>query len=156
MRQPTAASIALFLVMMSSSNLSSQSVASDEKATQNADGRMTQEESKKLKSPVPFNKDSITRGRILFIRDCKECHGADGKSQVDVVANATDLTEPKFWTSGTSEGEIFRSIRDGAGDAMPPFKAKIENEKDIWHLVNFIRSLWPEPARPKLQQAGAN
>ena len=156
MRQPTAASIALFLVMMSSSNLSSQSAASDEKATQNADGRMTREESKKLKSPVPFNKDSITRGRILFIRDCKERHGADGKSQVDVVANATDLTEPKFWTSGTSEGEIFRSIRDGAGDAMPPFQAKIENEKDIWHLVNFIRSLWPEPARPKLQQTGAN
>jgi len=151
MRQSTAAFIVLFLVMISSLSLSSQSAAADEKATQNADGRLTQEEAKKLKSPVPFNKDSIVRGRTLFVRDCKECHGADGKSQVDVVANATDLTEPMLWANGTSEGEIFRSIRDGAGDAMPPFKAKIENEKDIWHMVNFIRSLWPEPARPKVQ-----
>jgi mono/diheme cytochrome c family protein len=156
MRRQTAAPIVLLLAMMSSPNLSSPSAAADEKATQNADGRLTQEQAKKLKSTVPFNKDSIVRGRTLFIRDCKECHGADGKSQVDVVANATDLTEPKLWISGTSEGEIFRSIRDGAGDAMPPFKAKIENEKDIWHLVNFIRSLWPEPARPKLQETGAN
>ena len=156
MRQQTAASIALWLVVISSAILSTQSAAADEKATQNADGRLTQEEAKRLKSPVPFNTGSIARGRTLFIRDCKECHGADGKSQVDVVANATDLTEPKLWTSGTSEGEIFRSIRDGAGDAMPPFKAKIENEKDIWHMANFIRSLWPEPARPKLQETNAN
>jgi mono/diheme cytochrome c family protein len=156
MSQQTAASVALFLVMMSSSNLASQSAAADDTATQNADGRLTQDEAKKLKSPVPFNKDSIARGRNLFIRDCKECHGADGKSQVDVVANATDLTEPKLWASGTSEGQIFRSIRDGAGDAMPPFKAKIENEKEIWHMVNFIRSLWPEAARPKLQETGDN
>ena len=44
---------------------------------------------------------------------------------------------------------MFRSIRDGAGDAMPPFDEKFENEKDIWDMVNFIRSLWPEPARPR-------
>ena len=156
MRRQTAASIVLCVILMSGAIHSGRSIAVDEKATQNADDRMTQEAAKKLKSPVPFNKESIARGRTLFIRDCKECHGADGKSQVDVVANATDLTEPKLWTSGTSEGEIFRSIRDGAGDAMPPFKAKIENEKDIWHLVNFIRSLWPEPARPKLQEAQVN
>ena len=105
MRQPTAAAIALCLVMISA--------AADDKATQGADERMTQEEAKKLKSPVPFNTASIARGRTLFLRDCKECHGADGKSQVDVVANATDLTEPKYWTSGTTEGEVFRSIRDG-------------------------------------------
>lgn len=156
MRQQTAAAIALCVIMISSAKLSSQSAAADEKAAPAADERMTQEAAKKLKSPVPFSTVSIVRGRTLFLRDCKECHGADGKSQVDVVANATDLTEPKYWTSGTTEGEVFRSIRDGAGDAMPPFQEKIEDEKDIWHMVNFIRSLWPEPARPKLQDANAN
>ena len=148
MRLPTAVSIALCLAMFSSLSHRIESAVADE--------RMTQEAAKKLKSPVPFSTASIGRGRTLFLRDCKECHGADGKSQVDVVANATDLTEPKYWTSGTTEGEVFRSIRDGAGDAMPPFKEKIENEKEIWDIVNFIRSLWPEPARPKLQETGAN
>lgn len=113
--------------------------------------RMSSEEARKLKSPVPFTKESIARGRAIFARNCTACHGNDGKSQVDVVANATDLTDPKAWGSGTSEGEIFRSIRDGAGDTMPPFKSQIGKEEDLWHLVNFIRSLWPEPMRPKLQ-----
>jgi len=113
--------------------------------------RLTSEEAKKLKSSVLFNKESISRGRALFARNCTACHGNDGKSEVDVVANATDLTEPKLWRSGTAEGEVFRSIRDGAGDTMPPFKSQFQKEEDMWHLVNFIRSLWPESMRPKLQ-----
>ena len=128
----------------------------EDTAKTSAPGTLTRDEAKKLKSPVPYNKASIARGRILFIRDCTECHGNDGKSLVDVVANATDLTEPKAWTSGTSEGEIFRSIRDGAGDAMPPFKAQIEKEKDLWQLVHYIRSLWPEAVRPKSQESQSN
>ena len=92
-------------------------------------------------------------GKVLYLRDCTECHGRDGKSQVDVIANATDLTDPEYWASGTSEGEVFRSIRDGAGDAMPPFKAKVEKEEDLWHMVNFVRSLWPADARPKLEES---
>lgn len=112
--------------------------------------KMSREEAKKLKSPVAFTKDSITRGRTLYARSCTPCHGADGKAMVDVVADATNLTDPSLWKSGTSEGEIFRSIRDGAGETMPPFKAQIQKEEDIWHLVNFIRNLWPEEMRPKL------
>lgn len=109
--------------------------------------RMSADEAKKLKSPVPYSRDSIARGRVLFMRDCTSCHGDDGKSQVDVIANATDLTEPKLWKHGTSEGEVFRSIRDGAADNMPAFKSQIRKEEDIWHLVNFTRSLWPDAAR---------
>jgi len=119
--------------------------------SQREGSRMSSEKARKLKSPVPFAKESIAKGRTLFARNCTACHGNDGKSQVDVVANATDLTDPKAWGSGTSEGEIFRSIRDGAGDTMPPFKSQISKEEDLWHLVNFIRSLWPESMRPKLQ-----
>jgi mono/diheme cytochrome c family protein len=110
---------------------------------------LTRAEAKKLKSPVPYSKASLTRGKILYKRSCTECHGADGKSLVDVVANATDLTSPKAYRSGTSAGEIFRSIRDGAGEAMPPFAEKISKEEDLWHLVNYLRSLWPASERPK-------
>jgi mono/diheme cytochrome c family protein len=65
-----------------------------------------------------------------------------------LIASATDLTSPNLYKSGTSEGEIFHSIRDGAGDQMPAFKSQIASETDIWNLVNFIRSLWPESQRP--------
>ena len=159
MRGPRAAVFALCL-LMSGGALGTRGLASaedkpanDSKTKNDENERMARANAKKLKSPIPYSKASIVRGRILFIRDCTECHGNDGKSQVDVIANATDLTEPKLWTSGTTEGEVFRSIRDGAGEAMPPFADKIEKEDDMWHLVNFIRSLWPEPMRPKLAES---
>jgi mono/diheme cytochrome c family protein len=114
-------------------------------------GRMSSDEAKKLTNPVANTKKSIGQGRTLFLRACAACHGNDGKAQVDVVADATDLTSPKLYKSGTSEGEIFRSIRDGAGETMPPFKAQISKEEDFWHLVNFIRNLWPDGVRPDVQ-----
>lgn len=112
-------------------------------------GKLSADEARKLKNPVAHTRKSISRGKALFARDCASCHGPDGKAQVDVIADATDLTSPKLYKSGSSEGEIYRSIRDGAGETMPSFRAQIGDE-DLWHLVNFIRSLWPEAQRPKV------
>jgi mono/diheme cytochrome c family protein len=147
-----AASITLCLVLVSAAIFATRS----DTTAQGDKVKLTREAAKLLKSPVPYTKDSINKGRILFARDCAACHGADGKAEVDVVANATNLTEPQLWRSGTSEGEIFRSIRDGAGEAMPPFKAQFQKDEEIWGLVNFIRSLWPEPQRPKLLESGTH
>ena len=105
---------------------------------------------KKLKSPVPYTAKSIKRGKMWYTRECTSCHGPNGKALIDIIADATDLTNTKMWYSGSTEGEIFRSIRDGAGVAMPPYKSKIRKEEDLWHLVNFVRSLWPKAQRPKL------
>lgn len=106
---------------------------------------------KKLKNPMPYTKKSIKRGRTFFVRVCAQCHGPDGKALIDVIADATDLTNPVMYLSGTTDGEIFRSIKDGAGVSMPPYKTEIKKEDDMWHLVNFIRSLWPKDKRPELQ-----
>jgi mono/diheme cytochrome c family protein len=127
----------------------------DQSADKSSGARLTRKAARKLKSPVPFSKASIARGKILYASECTECHGADGKSLVDVIADATDLTKPELWKSGTSEGEVFRSIRDGAGDAMPPFADKVSKEEDLWHMVNFVRSLWPDSARPKFEESKA-
>jgi mono/diheme cytochrome c family protein len=120
------------------------SVASD-------DGRISRSDAQKLKSPVPYTKKSIDRGKLVFLQNCTGCHGTDGKAEMALIAEATDLTTVKQYKNGVTEGEIFRSIRDGAGDQMPPFKSQLDKEEDLWHLVNFIHSLWPESARPQLQ-----
>jgi mono/diheme cytochrome c family protein len=112
--------------------------------------RLSAAEARKLKNPVPYTKKSIARGRSVFASSCVTCHGPDGKALVDVVADATDLTAPKAYKSGTSDGEIFSSIRDGAGETMPPFRTQITGEQDLWNLVNYIHSLWPEGMRPAL------
>jgi mono/diheme cytochrome c family protein len=105
-----------------------------------------------LKNPIPFSNASIAAGKQLYVfHNCSACHGTDGKALVDVVANATDLTSPNLYDHGTKEGEIFKSIRDGAASAMPPYKGKITKDADIWNLVNFVQSLWPDDKQPKKQ-----
>jgi mono/diheme cytochrome c family protein len=113
-----------------------------------APAKLTRDDAQKLKSPVAYAKKSIDRGRVIFLQNCTMCHGENGKAEGSLVADATDLTSPKLYKSGSSEGEIFHSIRDGAGDQMPAFKSQLDSETDIWNLVNFIRSLWPESMRP--------
>ncbi len=114
-------------------------------------GKLTRDDAKKLKNPVPYAKSSIDHGRVTFMQNCTSCHGEDGKAQGSLIADATDLTTPSLYKSGTTDGEIFRSIRDGAGDQMPAFKSQLDSETDIWNLVNFIHSLWPASMRPALQ-----
>ena len=116
-----------------------------------APAKLNRDEAQKLKNPVAYSKKSIDQGRAIFLQNCTSCHGENGKAEGSLVAEATDLTTPSLYKSGTSEGEIFRSIRDGAGDQMPAFKTQLNGDTDIWNLVNFIRSLWPESMRPKLQ-----
>lgn len=120
-----------------------QEVAADRPA-------LTEAEAKALKSPFPYATASISQGkRVYGSLGCNACHGNDGKALIEVVANATDLTNPSVWKNGVDEGLIFRSIRDGAGLSMPGFKTQVDRQEDIWHLVNFIRSLWPEALRPQ-------
>jgi mono/diheme cytochrome c family protein len=120
-------------------------------ALADAPAKLSREDAQKLKSPVAYSKKSIDRGRAIFMQNCTSCHGENGKAEGSLIADATDLTTPTLYKSGTSEGEIFHSIRDGAGDQMPAFKSQLGGEADIWNLVNFIRSLWPEAQRPPLQ-----
>ncbi len=116
-----------------------------------APAKLTRDDAQKLKSPVTYSKKSVDRGRGIFMQNCTSCHGENGKAEGSLIADATDLTTPTLYKSGTTEGEIFHSIRDGAGDQMPAFKSQLGAEADIWNLVNFIRSLWPESQRPPLQ-----
>ena len=110
---------------------------------------LTADAAKALKNPIANTAKSIARGRAAYgSLGCNGCHGNDGKALIEVVANATDLTNPDVWKNGIDEGLIFRSLRDGAGLSMPGFKAQVTEQDDLWHLVTFIRSLWPEGQRP--------
>jgi mono/diheme cytochrome c family protein len=97
---------------------------------------------------VPYTGESIDKGRALFMNLCTECHGRDGKSLVDVISDATDLTEPDLYRDGNTDAAIDQSIRDGAGIGMPPFGSQLKDKDDVGHLRNFIKSLWPEARRP--------
>jgi mono/diheme cytochrome c family protein len=107
------------------------------------------------KGPFPYTRKSIERGKNVYLRNCTACHDRDGKSYSGRDFTTTppaDLTDPDSWIhakTGKSPEGIFTSIHDGTVEEMPPFKGKLKDE-EIWDMVNFIRSIWPEAMRPKL------
>jgi mono/diheme cytochrome c family protein len=105
------------------------------------------------KGPLAYTTKSIARGKQFYLIHCVECHDQDGKGLGRRDFNGTppaDLTNPDEWLHGTSAEAIFSSVREGTKGDMPAYKDKLQDEQ-IWHVVNFIRSLWPESKRPKLE-----
>lgn len=115
--------------------------------------RLPREEARKLRSPIAYSQESVRAGRKLYLRLCQYCHGADGRAQANPDFEAPSLREPRAWLYGATDGELFVSIRDGAGHDMPPFGKQATSEQ-IWRLVHYIRSIGPPENRPPERAGG--
>jgi len=107
-------------------------------------------EAQKLKNPEPSNAESIEAGMKLYQRFCASCHGPQGKGDGSLAlagGTPSDLTDDA-WDYGSTDGEIFVAIRDGVSADMLAYKEKL-TEKQIWQVVNYLRSLGPKPKEDK-------
>lgn len=105
-------------------------------------------EAQKLKNPEPKNTESIDAGKKLYQRYCASCHGPNGKGDGGLALSGgepSDLTDDA-WDYGSTDGEIFVVIRDGVSADMLAYKEKL-NEKQIWQVVNYIRSIGPKQSK---------
>jgi mono/diheme cytochrome c family protein len=85
------------------------------------------------------NKPAPTAGaipvRVLYERNCAQCHGARGEGtqngtmKVPPLSSGAALTDP--------DEKLFKQISDG-GNGMPPFKYTFD-DKQIDDLVRFVR-----------------
>jgi mono/diheme cytochrome c family protein len=95
------------------------------------------------KNPIPATAESIAAGKQVYTRNCAPCHGISGQGGPgnDLIPAAPDLTDAT-WDHGSSDGEIFTSIKEGIGPDfnMTPFKDRLKDE-EIWNVVNYVRSL---------------
>jgi cbb3-type cytochrome c oxidase subunit III len=99
-------------------------------------------EAQKLKNPVPGDAESVEAGKKLYQRHCAPCHGKSAKGDGGMSLSGgtpSDLTD-ETWDYGSTDGEIFVSIRDGVSADMLAYKDKL-NEKQIWQVVHYLRSL---------------
>ena len=104
----------------------------------------------KMENPVPSDATSLAAGKKGFADYCAACHGDAGKGDGPMAAFTgdplpSDLTDAE-WKHGSSDGEIFVVIRDGIeGTGMKDFKDMKPTE--IWHIVNYVKTLAPKPAK---------
>jgi mono/diheme cytochrome c family protein len=105
-------------------------------------------EAQKLTNPVKATPESLAIGGKIYAKLCANCHGTSGRGNGRLAAGTaaygrrpSDLADAT-WDHGSTDGEIFTVIRDGIGpdSAMAAFASTIADE-DIWHVVNYVKSL---------------
>jgi hypothetical protein len=83
----------------------------------------------------------------LFNRYCIRCHGVDGRGIWDIpdVPNFTNAR----WQASHTDGQLARSILEGRGSVMPPWRGVVSLE-EAWALARYVRTLAPgsEASRP--------
>jgi mono/diheme cytochrome c family protein len=104
-----------------------------------------------LRNPVASTPASIAAGKRVYDANCAACHG--NRAQGAVKAGITisiieeqrgrqppDLTDGQA-DHGSSDGDIFRVIKRGLlPTMMPGFDGSIP-DREIWNIVNYLRSL---------------
>jgi len=106
-----------------------------------------------IKNPVPSTPTSVNAGRAVYNMNCRQCHGLRLKGDGPLAPKnpkPADLTDD-MWDHGTSDGEIYAVIWNGAPAPMTEMKAMkgTLTERDVWNAINFIRSMGPKPAAAK-------
>ena len=99
-------------------------------------------EYKNLKNPVPKTEASLMQGKKIYEVHCRKCHGPSGKgmgSSTDSLKTLPgDLSEKRRMNLYT-DGTLFWKTYVGRGE-MPPWQLAL-SEEEIWHVVNYMRSL---------------
>ena len=107
------------------------------------------------KNPAASTPESVANGAKLFGRSCATRHGKEGKGDgpggLKLDPKPSNLTDAE-WKHGTTDGEIFQVIHDGAKNTgMRAFGSRM-TERELWDVVNYIRTLSeasPGPPPPR-------
>ena len=103
------------------------------------------------RNPIPSTPESIEAGKRIFDANCAACHGnaAQGAVKAGITISIIeeqhgkqppDLTDDQ-WDHGSSDGEVFTTIKRGLPPTMMAGFGGALSDDDIWRLVNYLRSL---------------
>jgi hypothetical protein len=88
----------------------------------------------------------------LYNRYCVRCHGVDGRGVWD-IPDVPDFTNAA-WQQFHTDGQLARSIVEGRGAVMPPFRGTLSLE-EAWAMARYLRTFVPgaESSRPEVGPA---
>jgi hypothetical protein len=86
---------------------------------------------------------------VLYARYCIRCHGVDGRGVWD-IPGVPDFTSLR-WQASRPDPALVRSIIEGRGAVMPPFRGTLTLE-EAWAMARHLRTFVPgrEVPRPDL------
>ena len=94
-----------------------------------------------VKNPVASNATSLKDGKEIYNKNCKSCHGENGKGD-GTKAGTIDISCGDFTAADfkkITDGELFWKITTGR-KPMPTFEKKL-TDSERWSVVNYIKSL---------------
>jgi len=113
------------------------------------------EDADKTKNPVASSAESIAKGKELYLNrdkgNCIFCHGETGSGNEANLPRLrrkpADLSNKERMTAMT-DGEVFWKVSKGIDGIMPAGEKRMTTEEERWHVVNYVRTLAKEPAKP--------
>ena len=111
----------------------------------------------------PFDDVNIELGQALYSENCASCHGANLEGQPDWRSPGSDgrLPAPPHDRNGDTwhhsdqilfsytklgGAELMRQQGSDFDSGMPGFAGKL-TDQEIWNILGFIKSTWPERER---------
>lgn len=95
-------------------------------------------------NPVPVDTVSLSRGQILYDRNCALCHGDQGAGDGPItqfwkpeMKRPANLKEPRI--AQGADGSIYLTIAQGYG-TMPPLNENLD-VRERWDVVNYVKAL---------------
>jgi mono/diheme cytochrome c family protein len=115
-----------------------------------------------IPSEVPINMATLERGQQRFNIYCMPCHGADGQGHGRVNMQAMDLMQnpangtkwvpvanlTAYTIHDQPDGKLFNTMTNGIRNVMPPYAGQIQDPRDRWAIIAYIRSLQFSQAAP--------
>lgn len=111
-------------------------------------------------SADPADAVQVARGKVVYADQCASCHGSRLEGQTNWQSRKADgrLPAPPHDASGHTwhhpDADLFKITKQGIAAFAPPgyssdmpaFGAKL-SDADIWAVLAFIKSSWPEEIR---------
>ena len=100
-------------------------------------------EYEEMVNPIEADDESLDIGKALYKKHCLSCHGkeglGDGTKAAQLDTPCGDFSSDEF--NEQSDGALFYKSWIGR-DEMPNFEKKIPDEEDVWHIVNYMRTMY--------------
>ena len=105
-------------------------------------GVLGSEEGVPERSPIPATSESVAAGLSLYATHCQLCHGTEGLGDGPASAglNPPPANLPVHVPLHPDRA-LFGFIHDGIEGAAMPALGETLSDDEIWHLVNYMRTL---------------